>query len=181
MKNSKKIAERYAVALFDVSTPANALVPVENDLKNLANLLDGSAEFAAAVRNPLLTRAQVAKIAESVLDSISAHEITKKFIKLLAAQKRLGLLKEIYELFAEKSAALRGEVSAELVVAKKISDTGREKIATALGKTYNKKVNLSVREDAGIIGGTVVRIGSLRLDGSIAGKLNRLKQMLKAA
>lgn len=178
---SKKIAERYVKALFDVATAAGAAAAVEKDLQTLAAALNESAEFSKFLHNPLLSRKQKAEVAAALLARLGANKVTTQFISLLAAQNRLDLLAEMAKLFIEKCALSRGEISAELVVASKVSAADSEAIASALGKAYNKKINLSIREDKAIVGGSIINIGSLRLDGSLAGKLDRLKQKLKAA
>jgi F-type H+-transporting ATPase subunit delta len=178
---SKKISERYVLALFEVATAANAVAAVEKDLQNLSTLLKENSDFVDFINNPLLTRAAKSKIAGAVLKNISAHKITAQFISLLAAQKRLDLLSEMIKLFIEKSAISRGEMAAELVVARAVSDAETAKISASLSKAYNKKINLNVREDANLLGGVVINVGSVRLDSSLAGKLTRLQQSLKVA
>ena len=183
MKNSgsKKIAERYVTALFEVAVAANSLPAVEKDLLAIENSLESNADFRAFLHNPLLNREAKAKIAETILKSLGANKVTSQFIALLAAHNRLNLLPEMIVLFLEKAASARGELAAELVVARAISDAETGAIAEKLGKAYNKKINLQVSEDASLIGGSIINIASLRLDGSISGKLSRLRQELKAA
>jgi F-type H+-transporting ATPase subunit delta len=178
---SKKIAERYVAALFDVAAANNSLFMVEKDLLTLADLLKENVDFVDFLHNPLLTRAQKGKITNNLLKQLGAHQTTAQFITLLAASKRLDLLSEMIEIFLKKAVASRGELGAELVVACAISPTEASAIADSLGKAYNKKITLNVREDASLLGGVIINVDSLRLDGSLAGKLNRLKQTLKVA
>ncbi|MEQ1789655.1 MAG: ATP synthase F1 subunit delta [Rickettsiales bacterium] len=183
MKNSgsKKISERYVSAVFDVATQADALVAVEKDLLGLADLIKENADFHDFLYNPLLTRDAQVSIAANLLEKIGTHAVTAKFVALLAHNKRLDILPEMIELFLKELAISRGEIAAELVVARAISTKEADAIAQSLGKAYNKKINLSVRKDAALLGGTIINIGSVQLDGSLAGKLNRLKIALHAA
>lgn len=183
MKNSgsKKISQRYVSAVFGVAVQAGVLAAVEKDLSGLADLIKENADFHNFLYNPLLTRAAQASIAANLLEKIGTHTVTTQFIALLARNKRFDLLPEMIEFFLEKAATSRGEMAAELVVARAISTKESDAIAQSLGKAYNKKINLTVREDAALLGGTIINIGSVQLDGSLAGKLGRLQQVLKVA
>ncbi len=182
MKNtgSGKIAERYVNALFDVALDAGIVDTIEKDLTALAGLIRENADFRAFLTNPLLTREAQGAIAANVMKSIGVNQLTAQFIALLAHQKRLDILPEMIALFIKQAQTGRGEISAELIAAKAVSAKESGAISQALSKAYDKKVNLSVREDPALLGGTIIKIGSLQLDSSIAGKLNRLKTALHA-
>lgn len=183
MKNtgSRKISERYVSALFDVALASSALAPVEKDLSALSDLIKENVDFRAFLHNPLLTRDAQNAIAANLMQKIGVHTLTAQFIALLARHKRLNILSEMIVIFLEKAATARGELAAELIVAKAVSAKESNAIAESLGKAYNKKINLSVREDPALLGGTIINVGSHQLDSSLAGKLNRLKIALHAA
>ena len=183
MKNAgqKQLAERYVKALYDIASEANARDAVEKDLGVLATLLKESDELASVLVNPLLTRSQQAKALEPVLSAIKAHDVTKRFIVMLAQQKRLPALAEIARLYAERAASARGEIKAEAISAHPLSLKDVAIITERLSKAYGKKVTLETSENPELLGGVVLRIGSQQLDASFAGKLNRLKNKLKAA
>lgn len=178
---SKKIAERYVSALFDVAVDAGVLEAVEKDLQAIASILENNADFRAFIINPLLTRNAQEQVAAAVLSRLNVNKITAQFIALLARAKRLDILGEMIALFLEAVASARGEMAAELVSAKPVSGAESKKIAEKLGAAYNKKITLTTRADASLLGGVIINVGSVQLDGSLAGKLNRLKTALRAA
>jgi F-type H+-transporting ATPase subunit delta len=182
VKNSgaEKIAERYVDALFAAIHSPGSLALVEKDLVELAGLIKENADFRAFLTNPLLTREAQDTIISNLMEKLSVQQTTGQFTSLLARHKRLNILPEIIDTFLKKAADARGEISAELVTAREVSAKQAETIAQSLGKAYGKKVNLSTREDPSLLGGSVINIGSLQLDSSIAGKLNRLKTELHA-
>ena len=183
MKNtgSKRIAERYVKALFDVASAAGSLAVVEKDLASLNAALAGSPELQDFTQNPLLSREQKAAAMKAILAKMQANELTVKFITTLASQKRLDVLSDVASLFATWAQASRGEMSAKIVTATALSDKDAKDVAAKLEKAYGKKINLQVQEDASLLGGAVVHIGSIQLDSSLSGKLSRLKQKLQAA
>ena len=182
MKNSgsRKISERYVSALFDIALAAGVLEAVEKDLSVLADLVKENADFSAFLDNPLLSSEAKNSISANLMQKIGAHQLTTQFIALLARKKRLNILPEIIKLFLERVATERGELAAELVTAKAITPKESSAIAESLSKAYNKKINLSVREDPALLGGTIINVGSYQLDSSLEGKLNRLKIALQA-
>jgi len=175
---SRQIAQRYVKALFDVSAKSQAAV--EKDLQALESALE-SPEFRALLSNPLLTRAQQAKAADAVLAKIKADKVTRQFVALLARQKRLNLLPEIIALYQNLAAATRGEMKAEIISAVPLKAADIAAISAKLGETYGKKILVETREDPELLGGVIIKIGSLQLDSSLAGKLTRLTNKLKAA
>lgn len=183
MKNSgsRTIAQRYVKALFDVATERKIGAGVEKDLLALGSIYGGSDIFRALLLNPLLTRAQLAGAMKSVLGAIDAESTTVEFIELLAREKRLALLPEIAAIYAEMAAAARGEITAELTSAVPLKAPEINTISKQLGQAYGGKVNVIARQDASLLAGAVVKIGSTRIDSSLAGKLRRLGNKLKAA
>lgn len=175
----KKIAERYVRALFDVSDKARD--QVEKDLTALEAALEGSEEFRRFLSNPLLTREVQAKVMNAVLTKINAQKVTKDFMALLAKQKRLPLLPEIISMFREWARTSRGELSAELIAPTPLNVRVVDMVEERLSKVYGKKVIVKMRHDPSLLGGVVVKIGSLQLDSSLAGKMRRLKNKLQAA
>lgn len=183
MKNSgsQKISDRYATALFSVAGASKLVDAVEKDLKNIQETLLSSEDFCYFLNNPLLNRDAKRKIISALLEKVGVDKLTNQFISLLAAHKRLELLAEIIAIYLKKCASARGEIAAEVISAKAIEAKAEKEIADALGKIYGKKITIKTRTDESLLGGMVVNIGSKQLDGSLAGKLNRLKQSLKAA
>lgn len=168
-------------ALFDIAAQGKTRDQVEKDLGVLATLTIESKPFSDLLTNPLLTRDEQAQALEPVLTSIKAHEVTKRFVALLAVRKRLPLLPEVAEIFARRVAEARGEIKAEVISAKPLSLKDVAVITENLSKAYGKKVTVETGKNPDLLGGMVIRIGSKQLDASFAGKLNRLKHKLKAA
>ncbi len=183
MKHSgeMQIASRYTSALFDIASAASALDAVEKDIADLARAAVGNEGFADFIASPLLNRSQQQQVVAALADSFQTHPVTKAFLVALAGARRLTLLAEIARQIAEKAQEARGEVSAELVTALPVGDKETALVAERLGKAYGKKVTLRNVQDARVLGGAVIKIGGVEIDASLAGKLQRLEQTLKAA
>lgn len=181
MKNAgvKQVAERYVKALLDVSEAARG--KVEKDLATLQTILKESQELQNLLSNPLLTRKEQGAAMNAVLAAIKAQTVTKDFVALLARQKRLTILPEAIALFLEKASAERGEMKAETVSAIKLTVKDTDAIGKTLGKIFGSKIMLETHENPELLGGVIIKIGSLQLDASLSGKLRRLGNKLRAA
>lgn len=176
---SRTIAARYVTALLNYARSAKAEAKVEQDLLRFRDVLSKTSELSKFLRNPLITRAQAADSMEMLLTQLKANEVTKKFFRLLAHQRRLPLIGEIIEGFLSKLAEARGEVIAELRVARPLPSAQRDKITAALAKATGKQVRLTVRQQPTLMGGLMLRIGGRMLDRSVSGAMDRLRASLK--
>jgi F-type H+-transporting ATPase subunit delta len=179
--SANQIAQRYVSAFFDVTGDPTVRKSVEQDFVKITKALAASAEFADILNTPLLSREAQAKAIDAVLAKMDADTATRQFIGLLARQKRLPLLPDIIALYHRRAASARGEMQAELITASAVSPSDAKAVAEALGKVYGKKITLNVSENSELLGGAIVRIGSVQLDSSLSGKMRRLKIALQAA
>lgn len=168
-------------ALFDKSSQAKSLAAVEKDLAELGVMIEQSEELRDALSNPLLSRQAAQSAMKALLSKMGAHADTQQFVALLARNKRLVLLPQIIEMFAEQAALARGEMAASVASPKPLSEKEMAALAQSLSKACGRKVILRQRIDASLLGGLVVRIGSQQFDASLAGKLERLRNNLKVA
>lgn len=178
---SKRIAERYVKALFDVVQSQNAIDQVETDLESLGDLLNQSKEFRHFLTNPLLSHEMRAQAMLAILSKLNVHQLTRQFVGMLIRQKRLAILPEVITLFGEWASRARGELKGELLAATALKPQEVALVSERLSKAYGRKMKLEVKERPELLGGVVVKIGSLQLDSSLAGKMRRLQNALKAA
>ena len=83
------------------------------------------------------------------------------------------------EAYLDKLAARRGEVTAEIVAAQKLSKQQEDALADQLRRVVGSRVTMDVRVDPGLLGGMVVKIGSRMVDGSLKSQLQRLQLSMK--
>ena len=176
-----EIAERYATALFDLADEQKALDPVAQDLRNIQQLMAESGDLRRMVRSPVISRDDQGKAIAAVLDKISAHELSKKFVGYVAASRRLFALVPIAKAFLAELAGRRGEVTAEVISARSLSDAQVKLIEEELNKVVAGKVAVEHKIDPSIIGGLVVKVGSRMVDSSLATQLQKLKLAMKGA
>ncbi len=170
---------RYASALFDLASEQKAVAAVETDLEKLGEALAASADLAAMIRNPQVSRDAAAGAMDGVAGLLGLSQVTRNFLGVLAANRRLATLPEIVRAFASIAAAARGEVTAEVTSAHPLSTAQVKALAEKLKAREGKDVKIKATVDPELLGGLVVRIGSRQIDSSIRTRLNTLAQAMK--
>ncbi len=174
------LAGRYASALFDLASENGSVTAVESDLETLGAALSESADLAAATTNPEISRAEQGAAVAGVAKHLGLSELTINFLGVLAGNRRLSKLPEMIAAFKTIAAAQRGEVSANVTSAHKLSDAQLSALKDKLTARVGRTVMLTADEDPDLLGGLVVTIGSQRIDASIRTRLNSLSQAMKA-
>lgn len=178
-------ASRYARALADAVTAAGLDAGrVLSLLEDFSATLRGSRELREVLENPSVAMDIKLKVIDAVTARIGAratvpHQV-RNFIALLTQNHRLKAMDEVLADFRAVTDARSGVQEAEIISARPLSDAERKRLAEPISKLAGGKVRATYREDASLIGGVWVRIGSTVYDGSIRGQLDKLKQVLSA-
>ena len=173
------LAGRYAAALFDLASEAGAVSAVEGDLEKLAAAVAESADLAALIRNPQVSRGALASVMAGLGDHLKLSPLTRNFLGVLAENRRVADLPAMIRAFSAIAAAQRGEVQAEVASAHPLSAEQVAALETRLRAREGRTVKLSTKVDPALLGGLVVTIGSQRIDSSIRTRLNSLAQAMK--
>ena len=176
------MAGRYATALFELARDEKSVDAVKADLEKLDAMLNESADLLRLVRSPVFGAEEQGKALEAVLEKAAIKGLARNFLLLVAANRRLFAVRDMVRGFRTLVAKHKGEVSAEVTVAEKLSDTHLETLKSALKSvTGGKAVDLNVKVDPAIIGGITVKLGSRMVDSSLRTKLNSIKHAMKEA
>lgn len=183
MKNAgvQRIADRYVKALFEVASEGDAIEAVESDLASLGNAIEASDELKSFLGNPLLPEQARAQGMLEILERMKAHQATRQFIGMVLGQKRLSILPEMIEAFALRASAARGEVTAKVTSASVLNDKDIKALEKKLTDACGHTVRVTTEHNPALVAGMIINIGSQQLDASLAGKLSRLGQKLRAA
>ena len=111
------VAGRYAAALFDLARDGGALDAIRDDLVSLGTLIDENADLKTVVESPLLSRDDQVKAMEAVLEKAGAHDLTKRFVGVVAENHRLFALPDMIKAYQALLADYRGEMTAEVTSA----------------------------------------------------------------
>jgi F-type H+-transporting ATPase subunit delta len=173
------LAERYAVALYDLAESMGKLDEVARDLRDLKRMIAESDDLTRLIRSPLITRAEQGKAIQAVLEKAGASDLVRRFAGVIAENRRLFALPQIIDAYLGRLAGKRGEVVAEVTSAIALNERQVGAVTDALRRSLGGKVVVDLKVDAGLIGGLVVRVGSKLVDNSLRTKLTRLEMAMK--
>jgi F-type H+-transporting ATPase subunit delta len=173
------LAGRYASALFDLAREKKQIDAVGRSLDSLAQALLDSRDFAELIDSPLVSREEAGKAFAALAPQLGLDAITANFLGVLARNGRKRELRAIVRLFRRLAAEHRGEVTADVITARPLSDDQIAALKAKLRARAGREVTLEAQVDPEILGGLVIKLGSERIDASIRSKLNRLAQAMK--
>src|ERR1700723_3136247 len=175
-------AARYARALADVVLDAK-LNPSEvaQQLNDFAATFAGSKDLREVLLNPSFPTAKRVSILDKVNGRVGCGPKIRNFLAVLISHERLAALNEILEDYRLEMNRRLSISDAEGVTAPPFQDQERAKLEGQVSELAGTRVNATFRQDKSLIGGAIVRIGSTIYDGSVRGRLERLKERLVAS
>ncbi len=181
MAETTSAARPYARAVFELARSTKKGLKQWSALLQVAALVASEPGMSRLLGSPGLSAQEKAELFLSLCSEISGEAITEQgrnFIKLLAENRRLVLLPLIVAQYEALKAEAEKTLYAEVVTALPIDDAQRSKLAAALKARLQREVSLEVTIDESLIGGAVIRIGDMVIDGSARGQLQRLATAL---
>ena len=173
------LAGRYASALYDLAEGNKLLDQVSEDLRELAAMIHGSDDLARLIRSPVIDRAEQSRAMTAVLEAAGMSDLTRRFVGVVAANRRLFQITDIIGAYHALLAVRRGEVTAEVVSARELTETQMEAIGDAVKKAVGTRASVESWVDPGLLGGLIVKVGSRMVDSSLSTKLHRLRLAMK--
>jgi F-type H+-transporting ATPase subunit delta len=166
----------YARALFEAACDEGRLEPVREELDDFVEAQRQVPELRALLRNPQIDQRAKAAALEELLGG--DEQLVRNFLLLLAEKNRGGEVEEIAREFDRLVAREQGILDVELTTAVELSEQEARDVIGQIEQVSGRKVEATQRVDPDLIGGLVLQVGSLRLDASVRGRLDRLRQEL---
>jgi len=171
------VAQRmYARALFESAQEQGKLAEVHEQLGDFVAMVEEVPELGAVLANPELDTATKTAVLDDVLGG--ADVLVRNFLRLVAEKGRSGeiveIARELNELVAKQDRVLQ----VELTTAFELSDDEARGILKQIEQASGRSVEATRSVDPDLVGGIVLQAGSLRLDASVRGRLERLRHDL---
>ena len=175
---STETSERYSRALFEVSSDANELDKVENDVKKFQLLLDSSQEIKNFIKDPTQSKSLQNKVINLFSDKLEFSKNLKNFFLLLIEKRRIFFIKKIFESFVKLCSKKRGEIKASIISSKELTQSELDVISNDLSKAMGSILKFDYKIDKDLIGGLKLQLGSIMIDTSIKNKLKNFEKEL---
>jgi len=171
------VAQRmYARALFEAAREEGRLAQVATDLAAVAAAVDDVPELDAFLRNPEVDPAGKAGVLEEIAQG--ADDLVRNFLRLAAEKGRAGEIPEMSAELESLVARAQNRLAVELQTAQELSDDDAAAIVKTIEAASGREIDATRSVDPSLIGGIVLQVGSFRADGSVRGRLERLRHEL---
>ena len=171
-------AERYSLALYELSTESSVTAQIEEQSLTILKLLEQSKDFSNLIKDPTTSQDDLLKIVNIISENYKFDQLLKNFLSFLIQKRRFFFLERILKSFVEICSKKRGELKAELKSAKELSNDEITKITEELTKNFSSKIKLNYKYDKSLIGGLVLQVGSTMVDTSIKNKLQQIENRM---
>ena len=171
-------AERYSLALFELSQENNLLGQVEDQSSSVLNLINKSEDFSNLIKDPTINPENLSKVINKIAENNKFETLFKNFLNFLIQKRRFFFIERILKSFIEICSIKRGELKAELKSAKELSSDEITKITDELTKNFSSKIKLNYKHDESLIGGLIMQVGSIMVDTSIKNKLQQIENRM---
>jgi F-type H+-transporting ATPase subunit delta len=172
---------RYARAFLDVATSARLdTAALDKQLADFEATWNGSPELQKFFENPAVAATQKVAILDKLNAKLGLQKELRNLFAVLINNGRIGQVHEVAEAYRAALRERLGIRQAEIVTARELSADERKILIDGAGKIAGGRVEAEFKLDRAILGGAVVRIGSTIYDGSVRGRLERLKEALVA-
>lgn len=174
-----RISVRYARALFQLSQEQGCEEAVYDGLTRFAhNYMLAIAQFNEVLADPIVAKEEKVKLMEMAVGE-PLHDTLKQFMAFVADQKRENKMPLIAMKFMEMYRAKHHILSTQVTTATELPEATYDKIKAFVKQAFDAEAEIDVKIDPSLIGGFILDIENNRMDASVAGQLNALKNRLK--
>jgi F-type H+-transporting ATPase subunit delta len=172
---------RYARAYAEVAI-THKLNPEKTvaEFQQMADLVNGSRELRNVLRNPAVSREQKHNLLDSIIQHIGATRMLRNFLAVLIDHRRIGNIGDLLEQFKRELDRRMGIADAKVSSVRELSLAEKKSLEQRLAAITGKMVRATYSQDAGLLGGVLVRVGGTIYDGSVQGRLQRMREQIAA-
>ena len=175
---SRKVATRYARALFEAAAEQNDSDAVAQSMQSLISIYAQLPELQAFFENPGLPAAEKSDILNRQFKR-GVSPLVASLLDLLMTNERIALLPDIAQVYTELQREHQGIAEAEVIVPVAMDDYLEGRMRSTLEKLFGyRQVELKTTVDPSMIAGAIVKIGDKIIDGSYRGKLDLLTKQI---
>ena len=177
--SEEQVARVYAQALFDAAKEAGVVEPVRRELGDFLAGLAASAPLRNVLADPQVETSAKSRVLAEI--TRGGQPLVANALLLMLERGRLAALPELQQAYDALAIVEEGVVEVEVVSAAELSPETEKKIAARVHEATGRRVELARRVDPAILGGLVLRIGDIIVDGSVKARIRQLRRKLATA
>jgi F-type H+-transporting ATPase subunit delta len=147
-------------------------------LNEIARLVRTSPELRNVLQNPAVAPKQKLNLLDAIVKKTGGSKSLRNFVAVLIDQHRIGQIEEIAQEFRRELDERLGIAGAQVISARELSHAEKKLLEQQMTAITGKIIRATYREDQSLHGGAVVRIGSTIYDGSVQGRLRKMKEQI---
>lgn len=172
---------RYAQAFLDVVTSRQLdAAAIGRQWSDFLGTWDGSAELREFFVNPAISARQKIEFLDKLNARLGLQKELRNLVAVLIDHDRIAEVHEVEHSYRRLLQQRLGIQQAQIVTVRELGKQEQKELEARVAELAGSRIEASFELDASILGGTVVRIGSTVYDGSVRGRLERLKEELAA-
>lgn len=172
-----RVAKRYAKALFQAALKQDIVASVDDDLAGITASLRASEKFRTFLKSPSTTDSQKNEVfTKTFSDKVTA--LTMEFLRMLVRKGRDEQLFQIQLEYAELKRRHENITKAVVTSSEELTEDQKQKIVSTIESKLGRKLQPEFAIDPKIMGGVTVAYDDFVLDGSVRGKLDRLRERM---
>ena len=176
------VSSRYARALVEVVLEQKIDADVAREqLNSIAEAVRESADLRRVWESPAVPAEQKRAVLDGIIRQMDAFKAIRNFVAVIIDHRRIPMLDDIVRQFAVELDDQLGFVEAEVSSARQLSGEEKRELESRVERLTGKKVRARYTSDPQLLGGVMVRVGSMIYDGSVRGQLEKMKQELSTA
>ena len=169
----------YAQALFGAAEGAGSVAQVGREMGEFVTGLAASSALRHVLFDPQVDAAAKSRVLAGVAQG--ATPLVANVLQLLLERGRLDIVEDVRAQYDVLEAAQADVVRVEVKSAAELSAATREKIGARVQELTGRHVEVSSSVDAALLGGLVMRVGDVVVDGSVRGRIDQLRRRLATA
>ncbi len=175
----QQVGEVYAASLLKAAENAGETSLVLAEFQSLVvDVLDEKPQLESMLSSPRITHREK----EAIIDKAFQGKVTKtflNFLKVLSKHGRLDCLRVTFVCFREQMLTQQGQLEVQVTTATELDQATQESMKAALSAAFDKTVELVLKVDPQLIGGSLIRVGDTVYDSSVANRLERVRESAK--
>ncbi|HXR98053.1 MAG TPA: ATP synthase F1 subunit delta [Terriglobales bacterium] len=173
------IEQRYAQALTDLVARGDIDADkLRRELATLTQVVESSPALTTVLASPAVAWEKKLAVLDALAARLQLSRLTRNFLVVAAQRGRISLLAGIDRAFEQLRLQTQGIVKAQILSARELGQAERAAIERQLSLSLGRKLETQYATDASLVGGFLARVGDQVYDGSIRGRLDRLRQNL---
>ena len=174
----RSAARRYAKALIELAKRDGLVADLAEQLQQHLEILRLNSVLPLLLNNPGIDAEVKVNLLTAILDRTQPSPLFRNFLLLLLEKERLGQFDVVCEHYERLANEELRRLVAQVTTATELASEQREAVAKRIADMTHKNVILETHVDPGILGGLVVTVDNVVLDGSLRGQLGRLRKEL---